>query len=161
MTELARWVRASGFQKFLIVNAHGGNPGPLTVAVDEIRCGGSGLQVGVLHWFRLTPSIQAAVEADARDWHANAAETSLMLHLHPELVDLDEVRDDPDRTDGLVFSYTVALTSVDGLTGAPSLATAEKGEQLFNEVVVALAASFESARLERSPELPHGRRRPQ
>ena len=84
-----------------------------------------------------------------------------MLHLHPELVDLDEIRDDPDRTDGLVFSYTVALTSVDGLTGAPSLATAEKGEQLFNEVVVALAASFESARLERSPELPHGRRRPQ
>ena len=153
VTELAKWVRASGFQKLLIVNAHGGNPAPLTVAVDEIRCGG-GLQVGLLHWFRLTPGIQAAVEADARDWHANEAETSLMLHLHPDLVDLNEICDDPDRTEGLVFSYTVALTSVDGLTGAPSLATAAKGEHLFSEVVAALVASFEAARLERPPQLP-------
>ena len=152
VTELARWVRASGFCKLLIVNAHGGNPGPLTVAVDEIRCAGE-LQVGVLHWFRLTPSIQAAVEADALDWHANAAETSLMLHLRPDLVEVGQIRDDPDRTEGLVFSYPVGLTSIDGLTGSPSRGTAEEGNRLFDEVVSALAAAFEAARIERPPDL--------
>jgi creatinine amidohydrolase len=153
VTELACWVRASGFEKLLIVNAHGGNPAPLTVAVDEIRCAG-GLEVGLAHWFRLTPAVQAAVEADGRDWHANAAETSLMLHLRPDLVDRDQIRDDPDRTEGLVFSYTVARTSVDGLTGAPTLATAEEGERLFEEVVDALTASFVAGRDERPPRLP-------
>ena len=63
--------------------------------------------------------------ADADDWHAHAAETSLMLHLRPELVDRDEIRDDEDRTRDLVLSYTVAETSREGLTGAPSRASAE------------------------------------
>ena len=73
--------------------------------------------------------------------------------VRPELVDLDEIRDDPDRTEGRVFSYTVGRTSVDGLTGTPSLATAAEGERLFEEVAGALAASFNAARVERPPDL--------
>jgi creatinine amidohydrolase len=153
VSEIARWVNASGFAKLLIVNAHGGNPGPLTVAVDEIRCDG-GVEVGLVHWFRITPAVQAIVEADAVDWHANAAETSLMLYLRPDLVETNQIQDDPDRTEGLVLSYTVDRTSVDGLTGAPSRATAADGQRLFGEVVDALAASFVAARREQPPQLP-------
>ena len=145
VVELARWVSASGFAKLLIVNAHVGNLGPLKVAVDEIRHDG-GLRVGLVHWYLLTPEIAAAVTADADDWHAHAAETSLMLHLRPDLVDRDEIRDDPDRTHELVLSYTVAETSVDGLTGAPSTATAERGAALFESVVAALAERVERGR---------------
>jgi creatinine amidohydrolase len=74
-----------------------------------------------------------------------------MLHLRPELVDRDEIRDDPDRTDGLVLSYTVAETSRDGVTGAPSRASAEQGAALFEAVVAALAERVETARRERPP----------
>lgn len=150
--ELARWVRASGFRKLLIVNAHVGNAAPLKVAVDEIRAGGE-LRVGLLHWYQLTPEIAADVTADADDWHAHAAETSLMLHLRPELVHRDEIRDDPDRTGALVLSYTVAETSVDGVTGAPSRGTAEEGARLFEAVVAALAERIEKARTESPPSL--------
>ena len=152
VANLASWVYASGFRKLLIVNAHVGNLGPLKVAVDEIRHDGR-LRVGLLHWYQLTPEIDAVLTADADDWHAHAAETALMLHLRPELVDLAEVRDDPDRTQGLVFSYTVAETSADGLTGAPSRATAEQGAALFEAAVAALVERIETGRGEQPPEL--------
>ena len=152
LVELSRWVRAAGFAKLLMLNAHGGNIGPVRVAVDEIRCAG-GLQVGALHYFELTPGISQAMLADGVDVHANAGETSLMLHLRPDLVQLDEVRDDPDRTPGRVFSYTVAQTSLDGLTGAPSRASREQGRDLFEQIVAAVAERVEAARLESPPDL--------
>jgi creatinine amidohydrolase len=155
VVELARWVRASGFTKLLIVNAHAGNVAPLRVAVDEIRHAGEP-RVGLLHWFDLTPEIAAVVTADADDWHAHAAETALMLHLRPELVDRGQIRDDPDRTIGLVFSYTVAETSREGLTGSPSQATAEQGADLFERIISALAERVEAARAESPPTLDRG-----
>jgi creatinine amidohydrolase len=148
VVELARWVRASGFQKLLLLNAHVGNVAPLRVAVDELRAAGS-IRVGLASWYELTPEIAAAVTADADDWHAHAA--SLMLYLRPELVVRDAIRDDPDRTAELVLGYTVAETSREGLTGSPSLATAEQGAELFEAVVEALAERLERARKESPP----------
>lgn len=147
---LARWVRSCGFERLLIVNAHVGNAAPLAVAVDELRTVGE-LRVGVAHWFELSEEIARRVTADASDWHAHAAETSLMLHLHPDLVDREQTHDDPDRTTGLVFSYTVAETSATGTTGSPSSASAEQGAELFELVVEALARRIEAARLEQPP----------
>ena len=152
VVEAARWIRASGFTKLLIVNAHVGNVAPLKVAIDDLRLDG-GLRVGTVNWWELTPEIGSAVSADADDWHANAAETSLMLHLRPELVNRNEFEDDPDRTGGLVFSYTVAETSADGLTGDPSRASAEEGARLFEASVSGLAARLERARAELPPVL--------
>ena len=153
--ETARWIRASGFSKLLIVNAHGGNPAPLRVAVDEIRRAGQ-LQVGSVNWFDLTPTIDAIVTSDAGDWHANRAETSLMRFLRPELMDESAVLDDPDRTVGTVFSYPVNQTSVDGLTGTPSEASANEGAELFETVVEALVAVIGRARAEHYPDVTSG-----
>ena len=150
IVQLADWVSASGFRKLLLVNAHGGNDAPLRVAVDEIRCKGQ-LQVGMVNWFELTPSIHDFVMSDGDDVHANNAETALMMYLHAELVDAAEVADDPDRTIGRVFRYTVAQSSRDGLTGSPSHATASAGARLFNEVVTALAGVVTTARQEEVP----------
>ena len=150
VVELATWIRASGFTRLLLVNAHVGNAAPLRVAVDEIRARGE-LRVGLVSWYELTPEIAAEVTADADDWHAHAAETSLMLHLRPELVDRDEIRDDEDRTGDLVLSYTVAETSREGLTGAPSRASADQGAALFEAVVRALSECIERARTEEPP----------
>jgi creatinine amidohydrolase len=152
VVELARWVGASGFTRLLILNAHVGNVAPLKVAVDEIRAAGP-LRVGLVSWYDLTPEIAAEVTADADDWHAHAAETALMLRLRPELVLRDEIRDDPDRTRTLVLGYTVAETSRDGLTGAPSRATAELGAKLFETVVAAFVDRVERARVEVPPAL--------
>jgi creatinine amidohydrolase len=153
VVEVGTWVSASGFQRLLIVNAHGGNRAALTVAVEELRWQGFP-RVGLAHWFSLTPELEAEVFRDGSDGHANAAETSLIMHLRPDLVRVDAIRDDPDRTPGLAFSYTVAETSADGLTGQPSLGTAAEGERLFASAVDALVELIERARREEPPALP-------
>lgn len=61
--------------------------------------------------------------------------------------------DDPDRTAGTVFSHPVAQTSLNGVTGHPSRATAEQGRVLFKSMVDALASTIEAA-IHEEPPLP-------
>jgi len=77
----------------------------------------------------LSARVREAHFADGDDWHANDAETSLMLAIAPEMVrpSLLAEADDPDRTGGLVFAHPVNRTSRNGVTGTPSRANAEKG----------------------------------
>jgi len=95
--------------------------------------------------------------ADAADWHANAAETSLMLAISPDSVRRDRIAaaDDPDRTEGLFFSHPVNRTSANGVTGAPSRASREEGMRLYGWMVEDLSARVRAA-LAETPPLDHG-----
>jgi creatinine amidohydrolase len=62
--------------------------------------------------------------------------------------------DDPDRTEGLVFAHPVNRTSTNGVTGKPSLASVEKGEQLFAWMVEDLSALINKG-LKEAPPLAH------
>jgi creatinine amidohydrolase len=129
----------SGASRVLFVNGHVGNAAPLWIACDRFRRLFPDGRVGVMQWWDLTPDIASRTTADAVDWHANAAETSLMLVLRPELVDTDRMRDadDPDRTAGVVFRYPVQHVSTNGVTGHPSRASKSLGLRLWNDVVAA------------------------
>ena len=152
MRELAAWCVATGWKRLLFVNAHFGNDASLRVAVDRLRFDFSGrLLVGTKNTYNLTPDIWSYFISDAEDLHANKAETDLMLHLAPDTVRMDAVRDDPDRTGGTVFSHLVANTSLNGVTGSPSQATAARGAQLFAEMGHALATVAEKAKSESAP----------
>lgn len=150
--EIATWAVATGWRRVLFVNSHFGNDASLRVAVDRLRFDFvNTLQIATRNTFNLTPSIWNYFISDAEDLHANQAETDLMLHLAPETVCMDRVQDDPDRTGGKVFNYMVALTSTNGVTGAPSRGCAERGAELFTEMGEALAEIVERARHESSP----------
>lgn len=154
LRDIAAWTVASGWKRLLLVNTHFGNDAPARVAVDQLRLSYLGkLQVGLLHAFQLTDAIWAEYTADAADLHANQAETALMLHLHPELVRMDQLAtsDDPDRTAGTVFSHPVAQTSINGVTGHPSRATAEQGKELFARMNEALVEKIRIAITEEPP----------
>lgn len=150
--ELALWAVQTGWKKLLFVNSHFGNDSSLRVAVEKIRIAHFGkLQIGLKHTFLLTESIRSYFVSDAEDLHANKAETDLLLYLAPDTVRMDKVEDDPDRTEGKVFSYPVAQTSLNGLTGAPSLGSAERGKELFEEMGDALAEVLLRAKDEEPP----------
>jgi len=152
--ELATWAAATGWKRLLIVNSHFGNDAPARVAVDQLRLEFMGrLQVGLVHVFQCGEAVWETYTDDAADLHANRAETSLMLHLFPELVRMDRLQtsDDEDRTGGTVFSHPVAQTSLNGVTGKPSDATAEEGESLFGNMVEGLCAMLETAKTEEPP----------
>ncbi len=141
LRDLAEWAFATGWKRLLLVNSHFGNDAAARVAVDQLRLAFRGdFHVGLRNVFQLTPAIWSRYTEDAADLHANRAETSLMLHLHPDLVHAGRLADadDPDRTGGCVFSHPVARTSLNGVTGKPSEATAEEGASLFSAMVAAL-----------------------
>lgn len=150
--EIATWAVASGWKRLLIVNSHFGNDAPLRCAVDRLRFDFVGKPlVAVRNTWALTQSIPAKFTHDAADWHANEAETSLLLHVAPQLVRSERIEDDPDRTSGCVFPHMVPHTSTNGVTGTPSLATAERGAALLREIGDALVALIERARIEQPP----------
>jgi creatinine amidohydrolase len=154
LRDIAAWAVATGWKRLLFINAHFGNDAPARVAVDQLRLSYMGrLQVGLLHVFKLDDSIWDDYTSDAADLHANAAETSLMLHLYPELVHLDRLvgSDDPDRTTDTVFSYPVAQTSLNGVTGHPSRGSPEHGRLLFERMTAALCEKISRATGEEPP----------
>ncbi len=157
LRQLAAWAAATGWRRLLFINAHFGNDATLRAAVDQIRLAHlDGLLVGARNTYALTPKIWQTFISDAADLHANRAETSLLLHLAPELVHLDRLRaaDDPDRTATSVFSYPVAQTSLNGVTGQPSAASREEGASLFLQIGDALAEIVERAKTDGPPLAP-------
>ncbi|MCB1228937.1 MAG: creatininase family protein [Verrucomicrobiae bacterium] len=150
--DLVDWMVATGWERLLIVNSHFGNDAVLRVAIDQLRLRHLGkFQIGMINSFLLSPAIRDYFFEDAEDLHANRAETDLMLHLAPDTVDMSRVEDDPDRTDGTVFSHPVSQTSLNGITGKPSEGTAEQGAWLFSKMVVALSEKIRVALTEEPP----------
>jgi creatinine amidohydrolase len=149
----AEWAATSGLTRLLFVNAHFGNAASLGVATDHLRLFRPDLRVGVVNWWALDPTVAAESVLDGDDLHANRSETSVMLHLAPELVHLDRMTgaDDPDRTGELVFRYTVPALSTNGVTGRPSEATEEFGRKLVDLTVAAIAERVERGRVEEPP----------
>lgn len=150
---VARACVASGFRRVLFVNGHVGNAAPLWIACDEFRREFPDGRVGVMQWWELTAEIARHATSDAVDWHANAAETSLMLALRPDLVDVDALAgaDDPDRTAGTVFRYALDQVSTNGVTGFPSRASVDFGATLWRDVVEAASETVRRAHRERAP----------
>jgi creatinine amidohydrolase len=152
--QYAEWAAAtSGLTRLLFVNAHFGNAASLGTATDHLRLYRPDLQVGVVNWWSLVPEVAAEMIVDGEDLHANRGETSVMLAVAPDLVHLDRMAgaDDEDRTGGLVFRYTAAALSTNGVTGRPSAATRQLGERLVALTVDALCDLIERGRLEKAP----------
>ncbi len=131
--DIGDWVHASGFKKLFIINSHATNFAPLRCALEMLRAEYDELMVALVNSFDVSERVREQHYSDGEDWHANDAETSLMLALKPDMVLKEKMMDvdDEDRTVDCVFSHPVNRTSKNGITGKPSLASKEKGEELF------------------------------
>jgi creatinine amidohydrolase len=142
VVETGRWAHASGFRKLVIVNGHATNGPPCQSAILQLRHELPDLRPRFVSIFDLTPEIAARYTEDAPDFHANEAETSMLLHLAASHVRADKTVDEPDRTVGRVLSYPMPAVTRSGVVGAPSTASAARGAELLKR-----------ARAERDPEL--------
>jgi len=156
IVEIAAWVYHSGFRRLVMINGHVTNFAPLRCALEILRSRFDDLLVAIRNVAEVSPRVRAEFFADAEDWHANAAETSLIQALAPDRVRPDRIAgaDDPDRTGGLFFSHPVNRTSANGVTGEPSRASAENGRRLFGMMVEDLAIQLRGA-LRETPPLAH------
>jgi creatinine amidohydrolase len=140
--EIGDWAYYSGVRRLFLVNTHVTNAAPLRCALEMLRADHDDLMVALFNSGTISARVREAHFSDGEDWHANDAETSLMLAVAPEMVRpaLIEEADDPDRTEGLVFSHPVNRTSANGATGCPSRATIAKGQLWFEWMVEDLSA---------------------
>jgi creatinine amidohydrolase len=77
--------------------------------------------------------------------HAAVMETSVMLHLHPELVDMSKVPSHPPVSFPPydVYPFDPARGTQSGALSSAKPATAEKGRFLFEEYVAGVAAALQ------------------
>lgn len=152
LCDVARSLLEDGYRRLLFVNGHGGNVDPLRVALRVIQPDyPEALLVGGSYWAVADDPIRQTLEgAHKFVGHACEFETSMILHLRPELVQSDQVADAgelvPDQMDGLFVSRDMRQRTRQGHTGRPDLASAEKGRVLLEEIVRRLAAVVEKMR---------------
>ena len=90
--QLGACIHRAGIRKLLIFNAHGGQSQVIDIAALRLRRDFD-MFVAKSHSFRLgVPDGVFAVDELAHGLHGGAVETSMMLHLAPDLVRLDAVK---------------------------------------------------------------------
>ncbi|CAN5716397.1 creatininase family protein [soil metagenome] len=153
MNDIGRWVHASGFRKLIVVNSHATNGPPCQSSLLALRYELPDLRTRFVSLYDITTQATAGYLDDADDPHANEAETSMVMHIHPELVHLERAVDEVDRTVGRVFTYSMPQVTVSGVVGSPTAASAASGEVLFTTIVEGITELLIRARAETEPRL--------
>jgi len=150
--QIARWLNQTGFRRLLILNGHVTNWAPLRCALENIRADLPEMRIALRSIWEVSAEVRTLYEYDGgTNWHANDAETSLMLALRPELVSMGRAVDEPNRAACCFFSYTVDKESEFGCVGLPSRGCAQFGQRVLAAAVERLAAQLRAALAEHSP----------
>ncbi len=152
LRDLGRCIARTPAQRLVFLNGHGGNSALLQVANRELRLE-SGLKTFLMHPF--VPADQGGVSPPSElgmGIHGGTDETSIMLHLRPELVDMSRAtRNVPEGLAGNTFvrfggSVPFGWLSNDfgpeGHIGDPTVASPEIGAQLFEAAVRTITAAL-------------------
>ena len=158
-TELAESVAASGVKKIVLLNSHGGQVGLLDVVARDLRAR-LGLLVYSVNWFNLPlldqggASVSSLFSADEHRFgiHAGEIETSMMLALKPDQVDMtmaqnfrstaqDRAENFPILGDGKSAKLAWQMQDYNrhGAVGNAAAASAEKGQAVLNAAGRSLA----------------------
>jgi len=162
--DIARSVTTLRARKLVFLNGHGGNSSLLAVACREAH-----LDHGLLT-FLTHPYVAAdqgggsPPEELGMGIHGGLDETSMLLHLHPDLVDMAlAARSVPEslaphrhvRFGGPVsFGWSSRDLSPGGVIGDPVGATAERGKALFEAAVAFLGEALAEIAAFELPEAP-------
>jgi creatinine amidohydrolase len=150
LVDIGRSLSTSGITRLLFVNGHGGNSALGQVACREIR-----IKFGLRTFFAhlSVPADQGGRASATGELgmgvHGGHGETSLMLHLRPDLVQMEHARRRVPESlldyehigfgKPVSFGWTSDDFGPDGYIGDPTGATAEHGKALFDAAVGRLA----------------------
>jgi creatinine amidohydrolase len=141
LLDIGHSVDRAGVRKLVFVNSHGGNVPVLDVVTRELRVRHDMLAVAS-GWSRFGyPERMFAEEEHLYGIHGGDMETSVMLHLRPDLVRMERAKDFRSaqaafakefkhlRAHGVhQFGWKAQDLNPEGVVGNASLATAEKGK---------------------------------
>ncbi len=160
--EIGDCVAASGVRKLVLLNSHGGQISTMDIVARELRIR-HGMMVFSVNWFG--QGMPEGVYSDHEmhhGIHAGDMETSVMLELHPDLVDMGKAQDFRTLTEtfardfkhislsGAKPGWQIQDINPHGAAGNASAATAEKGRKTIDfaaDRLVELLAEIERAPL--------------
>jgi creatinine amidohydrolase len=151
--DLAASVHRAGCRKIIFFNSHGGQPQLLDIVCRDLRVRLNMLAVNCA-WYNVTEMTDLFEPEELRHGiHGGAVETSIMLHLHPDLVKMDQARNfvsraiaiEADnavlRVEGSVgIGWQTQDLNAAGACGNATLADASLGKELVERAARALAA---------------------
>lgn len=146
----------NGFDAVCFVNGHGGNAALIDAVVSTVGTSTDTEVLGTTYFTLATEEIESLRESETGGMaHGGEYETSLMLHLRPDLVADAELRDGTvwdehyewggsDLIEGGPLSVYRSFDeySDSGAIGSPELASAEKGARIYEILTSELAALF-------------------
>ncbi|NGX17111.1 creatininase family protein [Wenzhouxiangella sp. XN24] len=145
----------SGFERLVLVNAHGGNIGWMNDAALELRRR-LGLLAVKASYMQFEPPAELLSAAELRDGlHGGLAETAMMLHIAPELVRMERARDfRPNYPHGsplapqgeAAWAWLAEDLHAAGVVGDAASADAALGERLLSHYANRLARIIEASR---------------
>lgn len=152
IADIGRSAANHGFQRLLVLTMHGGNYDAIRLGVNRLRSETQTLQV--IAFTELVQALQATAKTHLNDLsenvaglHAGERETSQMLYLRPELVQMAHAESGyvGDMRAILPRLMQVGLRPVtaNGVLGDPTLATAARGQIYLAEFIEALATAIE------------------
>ena len=143
LTDVARSLASQGIDRLVVLNAHGGNEfKPIVRDVQKQ----TGMLIVVVNFFQMRPDALKEIFQEPDD-HAGEMETSLILHLRPDWVAMEQAGEGrrlPFAIEGLTQAgvWTPRPWSVvhpDTGSGDPRNASAEKGAKYFEIISRAIA----------------------
>lgn len=156
--DITNSILQAGFRRILFINGHGGNKVPAAQALSELVCDSDAADdayLALISWWELDhEALREGMESESIS-HACEYETSLMLRLRPDLVNLDAAREAPMaldndwvRSEGVVGSKVALFRrfyrfTAAGSMGKPTAATADKGAHLLEVAARELARLVE------------------
>ncbi|WP_025293260.1 creatininase family protein [Sphingomonas sanxanigenens] len=139
-TDVADSVVRAGFRKLLIFNSHGGQPQLVDVVVRDLRVRHAILAVAASSYALGLPEGLFDRDEERHGIHAGDIETSMMMHLRPEVVKAEKMENFPSagatierdhqvlRLEGGVgMGWMTQDVNPSGAVGDPRPATAAKG----------------------------------
>ena len=146
LMEMAQSIYRAGFRKLILINGHGGQPQVLEIVARDLRQRYADLQVFPMFVWGAPHEAEQVVGTSEYETgiHAGDVETSVMLALMPEQVDMSKaVREFPapfaagsllSLEGRLPMAWMMNDISQSGVVGNATSATAEKGEAILSSV---------------------------
>ncbi len=150
--EIGQSVARAGIRKIVFLNSHGGQPQVMEIVARELRVREKMMAVTTGWWHVGSPKGHFDEAEDRHGIHAGAVETSMMLALAPELVDMERAGDfQPVMADieedhqhltylgGVGMGWQAQDIHPTGAAGNASLASAEIGCKIVENAARGLA----------------------
>jgi len=135
-----------GYRRVLLLNGHGGNIAALNTIVDLLTIETAVPVATATYWLAAGAAFGRILESQDNLLHACEAETSMLMHLRPDLVDMQAAQSVRAPMRGFLEPSgthrwrPIEHWSCSGVVGAPQFASAEKGERLLNAAGETIAA---------------------